>query len=250
MFQPRGPTFVELMRQALSSTDAGYDLLAPKFDLTPFRTPDALLDAMQPWFSAAPVERALDVCCGTGAATGVIRGVATSSIVGVDRSEGMLREAHRRLTEASVAASENDERKARVSLLRADALSLPFEDEFDLAVSFGAFGHIPEDDEPRFCRSVYRALRPGGRFVFATSTMPNVTSSTWWMARGFNAAMRVRNALIKPPFIMYYLTFLWPDVRRVLEEAGFSVEAHEVSVELSSLSPEHRRLWAVVATKR
>ncbi|MGO9081297.1 MAG: hypothetical protein ACLQDY_20030, partial [Streptosporangiaceae bacterium] len=30
----------ELAMQALSSVEGGYDLLAPKFDHTPFRTPD------------------------------------------------------------------------------------------------------------------------------------------------------------------------------------------------------------------
>ena len=49
MFSPGGPTFRELMQQALASTERGYDLLAPKFDLTPFRTglglPAALLGA-------------------------------------------------------------------------------------------------------------------------------------------------------------------------------------------------------------
>ena len=44
MFRPGGPTFVELARQALSSVERGYDLLAPKFDLTPFRTHDELLE--------------------------------------------------------------------------------------------------------------------------------------------------------------------------------------------------------------
>ena len=43
MFHPDGPTFWELARQALSSTTRGYDLLAPKFDVTPFRTPDVIL---------------------------------------------------------------------------------------------------------------------------------------------------------------------------------------------------------------
>jgi len=32
--------------QALSSVEGGYDLLAPKFDHTPFRTPDGMLDAV------------------------------------------------------------------------------------------------------------------------------------------------------------------------------------------------------------
>lgn len=40
MFHPKGPSFVELAKQCLSSTERGYDLLAPKFDYTPFRTPE------------------------------------------------------------------------------------------------------------------------------------------------------------------------------------------------------------------
>ena len=43
MFHPQGPTVWELLVQALSSTEQGYDLLAPKFDSTPFRTPEAIL---------------------------------------------------------------------------------------------------------------------------------------------------------------------------------------------------------------
>ncbi len=49
MFHPQGPTFFELARQALSSTERGYDLLAPKFDVTPFRTPREILEAVAPY---------------------------------------------------------------------------------------------------------------------------------------------------------------------------------------------------------
>ncbi len=45
VFSPRGPSVRELAVQALSSVEGGYDLLAPKFDHTPFRTPDDVLDA-------------------------------------------------------------------------------------------------------------------------------------------------------------------------------------------------------------
>ena len=49
--------------QALSSVEGGYDLLAPKFDHTPFRTPDGVLDAtagaLRP---LGPFGRGLDVC--------------------------------------------------------------------------------------------------------------------------------------------------------------------------------------------
>lgn len=46
MFTKQGPTVRELAVQALSSTERGYDLLAPKFDHTPYRTPDRVLDAV------------------------------------------------------------------------------------------------------------------------------------------------------------------------------------------------------------
>ena len=70
MFHPKGPTFFELAEQALSSTQRGYDLLAPKFDYTPFRTPQAVLDAVgEALRPLVPFAAGLDICCGTGANT-------------------------------------------------------------------------------------------------------------------------------------------------------------------------------------
>lgn len=237
MFHPDGPTFFELARQALSSTERGYDLLAPKFDLTPFRTPDAVLEvaAATTTKAARPVRRILDVCCGTGAAMRAFRPLASEEIVGVDRSAGMLAEAERRLKDAPGSA--------RITLMRGDALDLPFEREFDVVTCFGAFGHILERDEPRFVSQIAKALRPGGRFVFVTGEMPKMTSLSFWFARGFNAAMRVRNALYKPPFIMYYLTFLLPRATRLLEAEGFRVEAVRGAFE-----PPHANAILVTAT--
>jgi ubiquinone/menaquinone biosynthesis C-methylase UbiE len=216
MFHPRGPTFLQLARQALSSTERGYDLLAPRFEFTPFRTPDALL---APLSTLGPIASALDVCCGTGAAMRVLRPLCAERVVGVDRSRGMLAQAGLALADAPGTAA--------VELIRADALALPFDREFDVATCFGAFGHILEHDEPRLVASVHRALRPGGRFVFVTAPAPPVGSRTWWLAHAFNAAMHARNAVLKPEFIMYYLTFLLPRARALLEAQGFTVEVRE-----------------------
>src|SRR6202161_4387145 len=101
MFSPRGPSARELAVQALSSTERGYDLLAPKFDYTPFRTPDVILDLVADYlktlrpFSARP-----DICCGTGAAMPTLRPLCRDRLVGLDVSAGMLAEARRRAADA------------------------------------------------------------------------------------------------------------------------------------------------------
>ncbi len=64
MFHPQGPTFWELATQALSSTERGYDLLAPKFDFTPFLTPKSVIEAAsQVLAPLGPYQTGLDLCC-------------------------------------------------------------------------------------------------------------------------------------------------------------------------------------------
>ena len=217
MFHPQGPTFWELAVQALSSTERGYDLLAPKFDYTPFRTPDAILTRVGEHLQTlGPFTTGLDLCCGTGAAMRMLQPLCRDHVVGVDVSAGMVAEARRR--------SANAPGTAALQFVRANALRLPFDRAFDVAVCFGAFGHILTEDEPRFVAQVAQALRPHGRFVFVTSHMPALWSLRYWLARGFNGAMRLRNLLLSPPFIMYYLTFLLPEAQKLLEMNGFDVD--------------------------
>jgi ubiquinone/menaquinone biosynthesis C-methylase UbiE len=237
MFHPQGPTFFELAQQALSSTERGYDLLAPKFDYTPFRTPRQILDRVAVHLERlAPFGAGLDVCCGTGAGMEMLRPLCRDRVVGLDFSRGMLEVCRQRLAQAPGSA--------RVELVRADALAMPFGPEFDIVICFGAHGHILERDEPRFISEVARVLKPGGRFVFVTSYLPPVWSSRYWFARLFNGAMRLRNLLVSPPFIMYYLTFLLPGVRQLLEAKGLQVEERE-------LAPERPWSWfrLVIATR-
>jgi ubiquinone/menaquinone biosynthesis C-methylase UbiE len=224
------------MRQALVSTERGYDLIAPKFDHTPFRTPDPVLEAIITVIGGR-VGSALDVCCGTGAAMTHLRRLCSERVVGIDFSKGMLEEAERRVN-----ASPGN---ARVELVRGDALEMPFNNEMDIVTSVGAFGHVLKKDEDQFMRGIVRAMKPGGRFVFATGRPPNAKDPWFWMAHGFNAVMRVRNAVWKPEFIMYYLTFLWPGVRALLEKHGLDVEVHEGLCE-----PPYQRVMIVSAKKR
>src|ERR1039458_8699563 len=137
MFSPEGPSVRELAMQALSSVEGGYDLLAPKFDRTPFRTPDGVLDA----------------------------------------TAGALR----------------------------------------------PLGHFLPAERPALFAGVYRVLRPGGVFAFPVGAPQPITSGWYWALLGFDLAMRVRNAVWRPPFVMYYRTCPLHAVRNDLTASGFTV---------------------------
>ncbi|MGX1881711.1 class I SAM-dependent methyltransferase [Streptomyces sp. NPDC055287] len=221
MFTSQGPTFRELTVQALSSIERGYDLLAPKFDRTPFRTPDRFLDAVAGALEPlGPFGAGLDVCCGTGAGVRVLRPLCRERVTGADFSAGMLAAAR----EAAAGAEAPGGGEApEVEWVRADARALPFTREFDLAVSFGAFGHFLPAERPALFAGVHRALRPGGIFAFPVGAPPPIGSRLYWTLLGFDTAMRVRNALWRPRFVMYYRTFPLRGVRDDLVRAGFTV---------------------------
>ncbi|MFI1837248.1 class I SAM-dependent methyltransferase [Streptomyces olivaceoviridis] len=216
MFGPEGPTLRELTVQALSSVEHGYDLLAPKFDHTPFRTPDAVLESVAEALAPlGPFTDGLDLCCGTGAGTHLLTGLCRRGVTGVDFSAGMLDVARRRVPAAA---------GPRVAWVRGDARALPFTAAFDLVVSFGAFGHFLPRELPGLFGQVRSVLRPGGRFAFPVFAPPGPAHPGFWTLLGFDAVMRLRNALWRPPFVMYYRTFRLSAVLRELERAGLAVE--------------------------
>ncbi len=92
------------------------------------------------------------------------------------------------------------------TLVHADARALPFAADFDVAVTFGALGHFLPTERAALFEGVYRALRPGGLFAFPLGAPPPLTSLWHWATLGFDLAMRVRNAVWRPAFVMYYRT--------------------------------------------
>jgi trans-aconitate 2-methyltransferase len=122
-----------------------------------------------------PGERILDLGCGTGRLTAELAAaLGFGTIVAVDRSEAMLREAaartfpglHRVGDEAPASAHH------RIHFVRADGACLPFVDTFDAVLSTATFHWI--HDHPALFASIYRALAPGGRLVAQCGGGPNV----------------------------------------------------------------------------
>ncbi|WP_405439955.1 class I SAM-dependent methyltransferase [Streptomyces avidinii] len=241
MFSSHGPSVRELAVQGLSSVERGYDLLAPKFDHTPFRTPDRMLDAVEETLAQVEggFDAGLDVCCGTGAGIDMLRRLCRDRITGVDLSAGMLAEAGR-------AHADDD----RVDFVRADARTLPpaLAQTYDLAVSFGAFGHFLPAERPALFSGIHAALREGGVLAFPIGAPLPLGSTLWWATTGFDAAMRVRNALWRPPFVMYYRTFPLGPVREDLRAAGFTVET--VPLEHFGRQSDGAPRWRLVLARR
>lgn len=244
MFTDHGPSVRELAAQALCSVERGYDLLAPKFDHTPFRTPDRMLDAVEEALAQreGSFGSGLDLCCGTGAGTGMLRRLCRERVTGVDLSAGMLAEAER--LHAPGPGS------PRVEFVRADARALPaaLGTAYDLVVSFGAFGHFLPAERPALFAGARSVLREGGLFAFPLGAPIPPTSPVWWAVAGFDAVMRVRNAVWRPPFVMYYRTFPPSGVLADLRAAGFAVET--VPLEPFGRLPSGAPRWRLVLARR
>ena len=215
------PTFFELLKQSLQNVEGGYDLLAPKFDQSRYITPEEIL---HPFFKKLNEEKGkfdkgIDICCGTGAASIHLAHLCQKEIVALDLSQGMLEQCKTKLQQIAPTLKK--------TFVKANALDIPFENEFDIAVSFGAFGHILEEEETLFIAQIHKVLKPGGHFFFITTSALPFWSISLWRQRIFNGILRIRNFLVKPEFIMYYLTFRLPLVQEKLEAGGFKVQVLE-----------------------
>ncbi len=98
----------------------------------------------------------IDVACGEGFYTRMLKRRGAVSIIGVDLSQGMV----------DLAQSLEASRPLGIQYQVGDARSLPYENQFDLAVAAYLLNYAPDDATlSAMCASVARALKPGGRFV-------------------------------------------------------------------------------------
>jgi len=112
-----------------------------------------------------PGERILDIGCGTGRLTAeLVAALGQGIVVGIDRSEAMLREAAAQAVEPTGPHRLGDDRVGvRACFVRADGTALPFVDAFDAVLSTATFHWIL--DHGQLFASIYRALAPGGRLI-------------------------------------------------------------------------------------
>lgn len=94
----------------------------------------------------------LDIGCGSGKITALIAQLSPASrIVGVDASESMIKAAHEKY------------KLPHVTFQVADALNLPYHNEFDLVLSFSCIHWIKNKDA--VFAGIAKALKPGGMML-------------------------------------------------------------------------------------
>ena len=121
-----------------------------------------------------PHDLVLDVCTGTGLVAARMAKSAGCTVVGVDLSEGMLRQARRKLMSRGESPS--------VRLLTGRAEDLPFADNsFDAVVFTFLLRYV--DDARATLRELSRVLRPGGQMASLDFFMPRgQLLHTLWLA--------------------------------------------------------------------
>jgi trans-aconitate methyltransferase len=150
------------------------------------------------WLNAQPGERILDLGCGDGAVTAALQALG-AEVVGADTSEAMLAAARAR----------------GLDVRRMDGQALAFGPQFDAVFSNAALHWMTKPEA--VIAGVYRALKPGGRFVAEFGGHGNVAAIVTAM-RATARRIGGEEELAGPWF------FPTPEVYAdMLQESGFTV---------------------------
>jgi SAM-dependent methyltransferase len=115
----------------------------------------AAADKVERALDLAAASKVLDVPCGDGRIA-VELASEGHEVTGVDLNETFL----------GTAARKAEQRSVNVEWLRLDMRELAFDSDFDAAINFGgSFGYFDDEGNERTAAGIYRALRPGGRFL-------------------------------------------------------------------------------------
>lgn len=191
----------------------------------------------------APVagERILDLGCGTGRLTEEITRTPGIHVVGLDRSAAMLREAAARRGQTPPPKDGSQapvlDSYSRPAYVLGDGAALPFVDVFDAIFSAATLHWIPDHD--RLFRSLYTALKPGGRVIAQCGGGGN-------LERLYGRARALMRA---PAYAPFFTTWSSPnhfenvaDTEQRLARAGF--EDIDVTLVMSPVTFDHAELFS------
>lgn len=123
----------------------------------------------------------LDVACGEGFYSRILRHRGATKVTGVDLSEGMV----------ALARTQETDQPQGIEYVVGDARELQFDGEFDLVVAAYLLNYAATRDElSAMCNGIARCLKPGGRFVTVNSNPAlDFTSAPSYRAYGFETGV-------------------------------------------------------------
>ena len=197
-----------------------YDPIAEQYKRskqTPWRTDVecfTLLEVIGPVDGLA----VLDVACGEGFYTRLLRHRGAARTIGVDLSEGMV----------TLARKQEAASPLGIGYVVGDGRDLKFDREFDLVVAAYLLNYARTRDElGAMCASVARCLKPGGRFVTVNSSAAcDFSTAPSYRRYGFETSVAGEWREGAP----VTWTFFLEDSTFTLENYHLSVEIHETAL--------------------
>jgi len=181
----------------------------------------------------------IDLACGEGYYTRALREQGAARIIGVDLSRAMI----------GLAEAEETRRPLGIEYLVGDVRTLEEVGQFDLVFAAYLLNYAHTAEElTQMCRTVARALRPGGRFVTANSNPAEPTAAPP-AGRAYGFSRRAEGELVEGVPIVwefflpegsievtnYYLSVA------TMEEAFRAAGLREVRWHAPEVSPEGLR---------
>jgi toxoflavin synthase len=140
------------------SMTTNYDPIAEQYKRskqTPWRTDVECFTLLETIGDLAGLS-VLDVACGEGFYTRMLRHRGATRATGVDLSEGMV----------TLARTQEEQAPLGIDYRVGDGRALELDDRYDLVVAAYLLNYATTRDElGAMCASIARSLRPGGRFV-------------------------------------------------------------------------------------
>jgi trans-aconitate methyltransferase len=163
-----------------------------------FRLGQGMVELLAP----EPGEQILDLGCGTGELTAMI-GESGALVTGIDQSPEMISRAGINFP--------------ALDLELGDARQLRFENHFDAVFSNATLHWIPQQE--LVLESVYRALKPGGRFVGELGGSGNIQL----ILQATEQVIKSHGFEMKDPSALWYFPGVG-DYAKAMEGAGFRIQ--------------------------
>ena len=200
------------LRERRDAVETQYDLEAPEYDADAYPRSvhagyvDRLLAA------CPPDGLVLDAPCGTGPFFARVK-ASGRRVVGIDQSAGML---------ARAAAQSIPERVEQVGLQE-----LPFEAEFDGAMTIDALENVPPEDWPTVVANVRRALKPDGHWYLTVEEIEDADIQSAFESQQASGVPSVRGEVVEGDTAGYHYYPGREQALAWLREGGFEVIAED-----------------------